>query len=122
MEKVAIWASAHKMTGEQKSSLESQGFNVLNLKDVNPELFNRMIAMQIDTDRKGIAEELKIICDNRNAVIVQPGGDPAFQQVCGKVGVPCMFAFSQRISEDIPQDDGSIKKVSIFKFEGWVNT
>lgn len=30
------------------------------------------------------------------------------------------YAFTRRVSEDIPQGDGSVKKVSTFQFEGWV--
>jgi hypothetical protein len=31
-----------------------------------------------------------------------------------------IFADSDRVSEDILQPDGSVKKVSIFKHKGWI--
>jgi hypothetical protein len=30
-----------------------------------------------------------------------------------------IFADSDRISEDIPQPDGSVKKISTFRHKGW---
>ena len=35
------------------------------------------------------------------------------------IGTP-MFAFTKRITEEIPQSDGSVKKIAIFKHEGFV--
>lgn len=31
----------------------------------------------------------------------------------------CIYAYSERVSEDIPQEDGSIKKVSTFNHKGF---
>jgi len=35
------------------------------------------------------------------------------------IGTP-LFAFTKRVTEEIPQPDGSIKKITVFKHEGFV--
>lgn len=32
----------------------------------------------------------------------------------------CVYSFTERVSEDIPQEDGSVKKIISFKHKGWV--
>jgi hypothetical protein len=117
--KKAIWASAHKPTDEQLSSLQEEGFHVSLLKDVNPELFGALTNLKADSNRSQLAFRLlRLECD----AIVQPAGDPAFHLQLGEKEkrVRIIFSFTNRVSEDITQPDGSVKKVSIFKHEGWI--
>lgn len=45
---------------------------------------------------------------------------PALEQELRRVGIQPVYAFSKRVSIDQPQPDGSVKKISAFKFEGLV--
>ena len=128
-----LWASPHKMTEEQKDSLEGWT-TVTKLEDINPVLQNKLSNIQLDTDLRELAIELvEFTSENEFDCLVQPAGSPAFQFELGKEWDYCanvvefpkklfkiIYSFNQRVSEDIPQADGTIKKVSLFKHEGWV--
>lgn len=45
---------------------------------------------------------------------------PALEQELRRVGIQPVYAFSKRVSIGQPQPDGSVKKISAFKFEGLV--
>ena len=72
-----------------------------------------------------LAEEVLHLIDSMRGVLVQPAGSPAFQMAIGIVKeegqyeVDVMYAHSRRESEDIPQEDGSVKKVAVFRHLGW---
>ena len=117
-----LWCSPHTPTEEQLESLNSIG-NLIYLKDIAP------ITMANLTNTPSDRNECRIIADvisdlalNRNAKIVQLGGSPMFLFVAASIiGTGrVIFADSERVSEDIPQPDGSIKKISIFKHKGWI--
>ena len=119
-----LWASPHKPTNEQVSSLGK----VVLLQDINPTLQANLSSQELDTDLNKLALELIAFAVLHEFVIVQPGGSPAFQLTLGKrlTSIPVvdrpsvMFSFSKRVSQDIPQENGTVKKVTIFKHEGWV--
>ena len=127
-----IWCSIHQPTAEQ---LEELG-NVAMLQKLNPELQAKL--NNTPSTKEGLyklAEELLVVCKGYDN-IVQPGGSPAFQYCLGiqamselpnNIGgtyflyaVSVKYAHSVRASEDILQDDGSIKKISVFKHLGWI--
>jgi hypothetical protein len=126
--RTAIWAAAHAMTPEQVESLKKEGFKVVLLAEENPKLWQELKNMQIDTDVVSLAERLIAFCvEFENPTLVQPAGAPNFHFLLGgkaldmaRQGLCIRFAFSKRVSEDVIQPDGTIKKVSIFKHEGWV--
>lgn len=127
MKKVALWASAHEMTEEQKQSVLKKGFEIVNLKEKNLPLYEKLTNLSMENNRSILAAQLLSMPVD---IILQPAGDPAFHFALGlKMGFllddnkdcpEVEFAFSKRESKDLPQEDGSIKKVSIFKFEGWI--
>lgn len=118
-----LWCSVHTPTSEQLESLNSMG-NLLFLKDLNPELMNQL--NNTPKDRQAcriLAGKISVIAEENNwAKIVQLGGSPMFLVVASPVigEARMIFADSERISEDIPQEDGSVRKISIFKHRGWV--
>jgi hypothetical protein len=80
-DKTAVWCSAHHPTGEQIKSLESQGYLIYFLKDVNPDLFGELTSLQVESSRSQLANKLlEMDCDT----IIQPAGDPAFQNALGR--------------------------------------
>lgn len=121
-----VWCSPHTPTKEQLTSLKSMG-EIEYLKDINPSLFNNIANSPTSKEEmRVLADELySFVCLGKDIqTIVQPAGSPAFQFVLGQRvkgnGNEVIYAHSKRVSEDIPQPDGSIKKVSTFKHLGWV--
>lgn len=124
MKRKAIWASAHEIQPEMLDDLQKD-YDVVFLKKENPSLWEELTNLQIDSNRSQLAGRLMNL--SKQSVLVQPAGDPAFQAELGMqlqrrpdLGVKLIYAFSKRVSVDIPQEDGSVKKISTFKFEGWV--
>ena len=117
-----LWCSPHTLTSEQFGSLNEMG-NIIYLKDVNPELMARLINTPSDRNEcKILANDVYELSESLDAKIVQLGGSPMFLFVAASViGTGrVIFADSERVSEDIPQADGSVKKISIFKHRGWI--
>ena len=127
-----IWCSIHQPTPEQLKELG----NVVLLQDLNPELQGKLNnTPSTKKELFSLAVELLVFCGDYDN-IVQPGGSPAFQYHLGiaaseqvpacdggfifKYDVLVRYSHSARVSEDIPQADGSVKKVSIFKHLGWI--
>jgi len=123
MKNTYLWASVHAPSEEQ---LESLNGDVVMLKDHNPELQEQLNNIEIDTVLARVAVNLIETAEELDAVLVQPGGSPAFQYKLGKimnqveVEKPIYYSYSKRVSEDIQQADGSVKKVSVFAHLGWV--
>ena len=141
MRKIFIWASPHIPSVEQLNDLEKQG-TVVYLKEVQPELFNNLMGIKLDTNLLELAQSLYAFSASftlgnwddetteDEVVLVQPAGNPAFQaqfgsllavkKMIGEEWVPdVLFAFSERKSTDQTQPDGSVKKVSVFEHKGW---
>jgi len=125
-----LWASIHKPI---KVQLEQLKGNIIYLKD-NLSLYNKMINNDPDADLKELALELLTYAKELSVdYIVQPSGSPAFQLCLGvELGIDMgtgyeyyssigiLYAYSVRVSEDITQEDGTVKKVSIFKHEKFI--
>lgn len=112
-----IWASAHKPTPEQ---IQELGGEISYLPVELQEKLNNTPSTGEGLVK--VAIELLKYATDWKAILVQPGGSPAFQCVLGSMDtaengffVRIMYAHSERVSNDEPQADGSIKKVSVFK-------
>jgi len=117
-----LWCSPHTPTEEQYKSLNDQ-HPLLLLKDIDPELAEKIANTPRDRrDCQRLADEISATAEQYDAIIVQLGGSPLFLvMAAGIIGTGRMlFAESERVSEDIPQPDGSVKKISIFKHKGWI--
>ncbi len=117
-----LWCSPHTPTEEQLESLNRMG-NLLFLKDVNPDLMNQLNnTPSLRSECMFLAIDILTLATELDAKIVQLGGSPMFLFVAASVigGGRVIFADSERVSEDIPQPDGSVKKISIFKHKGWI--
>lgn len=117
-----LWCSPHTPTEEQYSSLNNQ-HPLLLLKDINPELAERLLNTPRDRrDCQQLADVISATAEMHDAIIVQLGGSPLFLvMAAGIIGTGRMlFAESERVSEDIPQPDGSVKKISTFRHKGWI--
>lgn len=124
-----IWCSAHTPSAEQVAELVSVwGMSQLvMLKDIYPSTQDFLNNCPNDYNELLLhAMDMHEIARSENAMLVQVGGSPAFQYIMGKVSMTgahrssLLYAYSERISEDIPQEDGSVKKVSVFKHKGFM--
>jgi hypothetical protein len=121
-----LWCSAHTPTKEQMESLNSMG-EVMFLKDVKPSLQEKINNCPADrSELMTLAQELNKIRLDLDCTIVQLGGSPMFLYIAGATINSCLskqvliFAHSERVSVDIPQEDGTVVKTSVFKHIGWI--
>ena len=130
-----LWAASHEITAEQHDSLVAitrGDSKVVFLKDVDAELQNKISNLQFEDDVFSTAKELLKLCKKHGFTLVQPAGSPAMHYALGvqntegadahwdsSLSVPILYAFSKRESVDLPQPDGSIRKVAVFRHEGW---
>ncbi len=118
-----LWASPHSPTSEQIS--EACGF--VFLKDINPALQDRLENSPDNLDSLNeLATELLDFCKENNYNLYQPAGNPSFQFILGSLAVvnyldiDIFYAYSERVSQDVAQPDGSVKKVSVFKHKKFI--
>lgn len=137
-----MWASAHKPSLEQRKQLWETG-KIELLEENELSLFEEITNLKLESNLKSLAQKLADIAMKPNVMLVQPAGSPALQFELGvemtlkvlseytheksiefirqKVQLfRPRYAFSKRISQDIPQEDGSVKKVSTFKHEDFI--
>lgn len=121
-----LWCSAHTPTKEQIQSLNTMG-QVMFLKDVKPSLQEKINNCPADRgELMSLAQELNKIRLDLDCTIVQLGGSPMFLYIAGATINSCLskqvliFAHSERVSVDIPQEDGTVVKTSVFKHIGWI--
>lgn len=129
---IAVWASPHNPTKEQLESLSDGYTNIVYLKDINADLFQKICNSPSNTDGLfKLADDLiSFISDYKSEInadnlhIVQPAGSPAFQYILGRLTsdeyINVVYAHSERVSVDEVQEDGSIKKTSVFKHKNWI--
>lgn len=129
---VFLWAAAHTMTPDQEESLLAKGEVVL-LSSIAPDLHRRLTAVTDPLQLSKLASELVGLAHELDATaIVQPAGPPAIQYVLPMANLrysgeqqylefwfEVWYANSKRESVDLPQPDGSVKKVSNFRHLNW---
>jgi hypothetical protein len=132
-----LWASMHAPTIEQVKEIKDLFKDIWGsvpkidkLVRVNPELFGKMSDMKASDDPFKLSQEFLNFCKKEGYEwVYQPAGSPVFQGYLGYFLAPTkprhgdnpydmiriFYAFSERVSQDIQEPDGSIKKVSTFK-------
>jgi hypothetical protein len=120
-----IWCSAHTPSAEQVEELNSSwGMkgDLVMLKDIYPSTQEFLNNCTDDYEELlQYAKDLHEIARSEDAVLVQPGGSPAFQYVLGKVRMTSLhmstvlYAHSERVSKDTHGVDGIVKKITYFK-------
>lgn len=111
-------AIQHRLTNEQLEELKLLGFtNVKTLEEANPPLFKALSnTPSSEGELDKLATELAQTSANFDAVVL-PIGSPAFNFLISRKlnnkGV--LFAHSERVSIEEPNEDGSIIKKSVFK-------
>lgn len=114
----------HQLQDNQIIELLRLGYEIINLRDANPELFSKLANSPSEEEEiLELAEEFADFILNFPAVLL-PLGSPAVMFATAMqlkdlqtTKKNFFFAHSIRISEDVPQPDGTIKKIQIFKHE-----
>ena len=125
-----VWASPHKPTAEQLVELTTIG-TVIYMEIEQPKLYDAMLNNTLESDLSEIASDVIQYVYQKNLILVQPAGSPAFQMVLGLENAhhanagglelqPVMYSYTERKSVDMPQPDGSVIKRSIFRHQGWI--
>jgi len=135
-ERIYLWSSIHTPAPIQREYLERTG-KLLFLSELNEALQERLNSTPIEgvkllklaEDLLEFASSLRENKDDPQTYIVQPGGSPAFQAMLGEVNTSprynqdhvCWLMYSHSVlkSEDVPQADGTVKKVSELYHMGW---
>ena len=114
MQNSAIWCSVHQPSEEQIKEIESKGFTFYTLLIIDSELQDKL------SNTPGSYNECyelagELLRKYGKHQLVQVGGSMLFQFALGQrfemlnfINRP-LYAHSERISEDIPQEDGSVK-------------
>ena len=97
---------------------------IIILKNENPELMQKFADVPFDkTEMEELASEIyNAVYYDYDPDIVVVAGEPRLCRLLvndfEKKGIECFTPYSKRVSEDIPQPDGGIKKVVKFKYLG----
>jgi hypothetical protein len=123
----------HALTADQLAELKALGYDeVVHLRDLNPELFAGMANTPGNEAEVGLLAfklmgEMVTFGGRLCDACLLPLGSPAlmfsFARMLGRETVDVesswvpdfFFAHSERVSEDQPQLDGTVKKVVVFK-------
>ena len=113
-----LWCPQHQITEDQRAELCCRLGEISLLSKTLPKFYSTLQDCPADRVKlKKLGEDLANYAADF-AAVVMPIGSPALQfefarAVSSKVTV--IFAHSERVSKDMPQADGSVKKVSNFK-------
>lgn len=120
--KKVLWASIHQILPVQKEELENEGYTVDMLNDVNPELLKRMANSPSCPDElTKLAMEVSDYCLDRDYILAQPAGSPAFQYALGLWGdCQVIYAHSERVSIEKVKEDGTAVKESVFQHQKFI--
>jgi len=104
---------------------------IIGMKEVMPKTFD--IISNFNFEQENVEGEMmrcfKVINDwikeqmkkgDTTVFLLGPIGPPEFMNIFSRANRrPIIFARSKRISEDIPQEDGSVKKTTVFRHIGF---
>lgn len=109
--------SNHNMGVNQLDEIHNLGYDLIELPD---DLKAAWGQMKPDNYARVCNDILNWAQDNRIEAIHLAGFAPAVVLICMDIDrIPLYYAYSERVSIDIPQPDGSIKKDSKFKHLGF---
>lgn len=133
--KMFLNCTQHKLLKEQiewiKENL-SESYEIRDLRDLNPELFQKLANSPHETEElealsKEFGEYLHKLQGEYFPLFLHfPIGSPAFMFVfASRIGkdwndLYILFSHSKRVSEEITLPDGSVKINKLFKFEKFI--
>jgi len=94
----------------------------------NPEVkaaIQKLLTISVDTDLDEVVDDLAWIAVAAKCPHVMLGGAPFLMGMLERAlnvrGLNVLYAFSERVSEEVVKPDGTIEKVSRFKHLGFVH-
>ena len=111
--------SNHVLTEEQIKDLK-ENWDVDNIVELPADLKKEWSNLTPESYKSVCDEILKFAYrDIKTAAFIHAAGFPAAVNYLCKEYPGCIYAYSERISEDVPQPDGTVKKVSTFNHKGF---
>lgn len=128
----------HAWSNDQRVELESKGFEVVDMDTAVVARVKELLTFDTLPTREEIyrrADELAAIAKsfisrndeglrNNDVGLCMIGGAPYFQSALEfallEVGINPIYAFSQRVSEEVTKEDGTVEKRNVFRHEGFV--
>lgn len=131
---VAINLTQHSWAKAQVDELHSKYYTILDLEEDKEERnrIKELLTFDVLPTREVIKERAKELAaiaagyreDDIGVCLVMIGGAPWFMSVLEKelleVGCNPIYAFSQRVSEEVTLPDGTVEKRNVFRHEGFV--
>lgn len=126
-----LWLPNHTPTTDQLRDLGV----VTKLSGLNPGLFEALANCPSSAyELEELAEQLCEVCLQweyteedtmpEDCMIVGPIGSPAFMfifaQKCAEMDLVVTFSHSERVSTETVQEDGTVRKSSVFQHMGWI--
>lgn len=110
--------SNHKFTPEQVDDLK-RNWEVTEIIELPNELKTKWGNLT-PTDYKDVCKEVISEAYKLDEVpYMHIAGFPAAVCEIVKEYPLCLYAYSERLSQDIPQEDGTVKKISVFNHKGF---
>mgnify|MGYP000054464484 CR=1 FL=1 len=109
--------SNHKFTPEQVEDLK-KNWEILEIVELPTDLKNSWGNLNPE-NYKSVCDSIIELAEKEDHPYLHLAGfAPAINYIAQNYPI-CIYAYSERISEDIPQPDGSVKKVSTFNHKGF---
>jgi hypothetical protein len=114
--------SNHILTGEQIAELSSMGYEVVELTAEDKALWGQMNPSNYKEFIYRVMEDsdTRYDVDAYHIAGFPPAVVNAVCLAC-TLDKPAFYAYSERVSEEIHQPDGTVKKVNVFKHLGFFN-
>jgi len=123
--KTIIWASVHPPLEIQEDEFKESNTRLLYLIDLDEELFDSITNITKKSNLKKLVYNLLMLATKHSAVLVQPAGNPAFQEALGflnsayDLGASVIYAHSTREAVEIINEQKEVIKTSKFVHDGW---
>lgn len=112
--------SNHTLTGEQIAELSSMGYEVVELTAEDKALWGQMNPSNYKEFIYRVMEDsdTRYNVDAYHVAGFPPAVVNAVCLAC-TLDKPAFYAYSERVSEEVHQPDGTVKKVNVFKHLGF---
>lgn len=114
--------SNHTLTGEQVAELSGMGYEIVELTAEDKTLWGKLNPSNYKefTYRTMEDSDTRYDVDAYHIAGFPPAVVNAVCLAC-TLDMPAFYAYSERVSEEIHQPDGTVKKVNVFKHLGFFN-
>lgn len=105
----------HKLTEDQEKDLRSLGIEWEYMSEADTKMWGNMNEEMVDI----FISNIRVNYENKDYYLIQGHMGATFKTVLSLGAKRCWYAQTDRVSEDVIQPDGSVKKVAVFKHKGF---